>query len=214
MTNQTRCLASAWLIQEPQNKPVNPQTLQRTERFALGWKRRNEDPSLPLLGPLRGRPCSVSFAFLREADEGCLQPIPGRREHRLAAGVRVGSIRCACSVPLSLRSISSGFDIHCDQLLGRRPVGHQEGKDLLRRLDEKLALLILRRLEQRGRKRLRFGAAAQLLGWSPIGATFVEWIEDDIAARLGHRIASQTRGRGRRRWPNHPGCGSAGGPET
>ena len=43
--------------------------------------------------------------------------------------------------------------------------------------------LVLGRLEQRDGQRLRFGAAAQLFGWSPIGATLVERIQDDIASR-------------------------------
>src|SRR5208283_3646565 len=67
------------------------------------------------------------------------------------------------------------------QLLWRGAIGHQEGKDLLRRLDEKLTLLILRRLEQGHRQGLRLGAAAQLFRRSPIGAPLIKRIQDHIA---------------------------------
>ena len=56
------------------------------------------------------------------------------------------------------------------------------GKDLLRSLGEKLALLVGRRLVQRGRNGLRFGPSAKLLGRSPIGAARVQRIENDVAA--------------------------------
>ncbi len=48
------------------------------------------------------------------------------------------------------------------QLLWRGAIGHQEGEDLLRRLDEKLTLLVLWRLEQGHRQSLRLRAAPQL----------------------------------------------------
>src|ERR1700678_1950793 len=67
------------------------------------------------------------------------------------------------------------------QLLWRGAIGHQEGEDLLRRLDEKLTLLILWRLEQGHRQSLRLGAAAQLFRRSPIGAPLIKRIQDHIA---------------------------------
>src|ERR1700727_1336089 len=68
-----------------------------------------------------------------------------------------------------------------DQLLWSWAVGHQEGKNLLRGLDEKLTLLVLWRLEQRNRECFCFAATAQFLCWSPIGATLIERIQDHIA---------------------------------
>ena len=70
-----------------------------------------------------------------------------------------------------------------NQLLWCRSIGHQEGKDFLGRLDEKLSLFVLRRLKERGRKSLGFGTATQLIGRPPIGATLVERVQDDIATR-------------------------------
>src|SRR5882672_752710 len=67
------------------------------------------------------------------------------------------------------------------QLLWRGAIGHQEGEDLLRRLDEKLTLLVLWRLEQGHRQSLRLGAAAQLFRRSPIGAPLIKRIQDHIA---------------------------------
>src|SRR5580700_5020632 len=67
------------------------------------------------------------------------------------------------------------------QLLWRGAIGHQEGEDLLRRLDEKLTLLVLWRLEQGDRQSLRLGAAAQLFRRSPVGAPLIKRIQDHIA---------------------------------
>ena len=60
-------------------------------------------------------------------------------------------------------------------------IGHQKGKDLLRGLDEKFTLLVLRRLEQGHRQSLRLGAAAQFFRGSPIRAPLVERIQDHVA---------------------------------
>src|ERR1022692_1651005 len=68
-----------------------------------------------------------------------------------------------------------------DQLLWSWAVGHEECENLLRRLDEKLTLLVLWRLEKGNGESLCFGATAQFLRWSPIGATFIERIQDHIA---------------------------------
>ena len=70
-----------------------------------------------------------------------------------------------------------------DQLLRRGSEGQQMGEDLLRRLGKELALLVAGGLVERGRNGLGFGLAAELLGRSPVGAPFVEGIEDDVAGR-------------------------------
>src|SRR3984885_8753905 len=69
-----------------------------------------------------------------------------------------------------------------DQFLRCGAIGHQEGEDLLRGLDEELTPPVLRRLEQGDRQSLRFGAAAQFFRRSPIRATLIEWIQDHIAS--------------------------------
>src|ERR1700733_12675806 len=66
------------------------------------------------------------------------------------------------------------------QLLWRRAIGHQEGKDLLRRLDEKLTLLVLRRLEEGYRQSLRLGASAEFFSGPPVGTALIEGIEDHV----------------------------------
>src|ERR1700723_3083127 len=67
------------------------------------------------------------------------------------------------------------------QLLRRRAIGHQEGEDLLRGLDEKLTLLVLRRLEEGHRQSLRLGASAEFFRGSPIRAPPIKWIQDNVA---------------------------------
>src|SRR6204780_4050348 len=67
------------------------------------------------------------------------------------------------------------------QLLWRRTIGHQEGEDLLGRLDEKFTLLVLRRLEEGHRQSLCFGASAEFLRWPPIRAPLIERIQDNVA---------------------------------
>ena len=56
------------------------------------------------------------------------------------------------------------------------------GEDLLRRLGEKLALLVRGRLVQGRGNGLGLGTATQLFGWSPIGAARIERIQNDVAA--------------------------------
>jgi hypothetical protein len=58
------------------------------------------------------------------------------------------------------------------------------GKDFLRRLGEKLTLLVAGRLVKRGRNRLRFRLPAKLLGRSPIGAAGVQRVQHDVLALL------------------------------
>src|SRR5580704_9996861 len=67
------------------------------------------------------------------------------------------------------------------QLLWRRAIGHQEGEDLLGGLDEKLTLLVLRRLEEGHRQSLRLGASAEFFGGPPVGTPLVERIQDNVA---------------------------------
>src|ERR1700684_1598828 len=67
------------------------------------------------------------------------------------------------------------------QLLWRGAIGHQEGEDLLRRLDEKLALLVLRRLEEGHRKSLRLGPSAEFFSGPPVGTPLIERIQDNVA---------------------------------
>ena len=54
------------------------------------------------------------------------------------------------------------------------------GEYLLWNFDKKLALFVLRRLEQRDRNCVRLRASPQLFGWSPVGAPFVERVENDV----------------------------------
>src|SRR5208283_580819 len=67
------------------------------------------------------------------------------------------------------------------QLLWRGAIGHQEGEDLLRRFDEKLTLLVLRRLEEGYSQSLRLGASAEFFSWPPIGTALIERIQDYVA---------------------------------
>src|ERR1700693_6389396 len=67
------------------------------------------------------------------------------------------------------------------QLLWRGAIGHQEGEDLLRRLDEKLALLVLWRLEEGHRQSLRLGASAEFFRGPPVGTPLIERIQDNVA---------------------------------
>src|SRR5580658_7464817 len=66
------------------------------------------------------------------------------------------------------------------QLLWRGAIGHQECEDLLRRLDEKFTLLVLRWLEKGHRESLRLGASAQFFRGAPVGTPLIERIEDYV----------------------------------
>src|SRR5271157_5339641 len=68
-----------------------------------------------------------------------------------------------------------------NQLLWRWAIGHQEGEDLLRGLDEKLTLLVLWRLEEGHRESLRLGASAEFFRGPPIRAALIERVQDHIA---------------------------------
>src|SRR5208282_4201876 len=92
---------------------------------------------------------------------------------------RVNQVSMLCSFQPSVDLLRVRHPLH--QLLWRRAIGHQEGEDLLGRLDEKLTLLVLRRLEQGHRQSLRFGASAEFFRGSPIRATSVERIQDNVA---------------------------------
>ena len=100
-------------------------------------------------------------------------------------------MRCCCapfaiiiaiSVFWTRRSISSGFAIHSTNSCGDGAEGQQMGEDFLRSLGEKLALLIRGRLVQGRGNGPGLGTAAQLFGWSPIGAACIERIQNDVAA--------------------------------
>src|SRR5712692_1402133 len=67
------------------------------------------------------------------------------------------------------------------QLLWRGAIGHEESEDLLRRLDEKLTLFVLRRLEERHRQSLRLGPAAEFFRGPPVGTPLIERIQDNVA---------------------------------
>src|ERR1035438_4691370 len=85
-----------------------------------------------------------------------------------------------CSFQPSVDLLRVRHPLH--QFLWRRAIGHQEGEDLLRGLDEELTPPVLRRLEQGDRQSLRLGAAAQFFRRSPIRATLIERIQDHIAS--------------------------------
>src|SRR5947209_5595433 len=84
-----------------------------------------------------------------------------------------------CSFEPSVDLLRVRHPLH--QLLRRRAIGHQEGEDLLRGLDEKLTLLVLRRLEERHRQSLRLGASAEFFRGPPVGTPLIEWIQDYVA---------------------------------
>ena len=86
-----------------------------------------------------------------------------------------------------------------DQLLGTRSEGQKMGKNLLRRLGEKLTLLVRRGLIQRSGNGFRFGAPTQLLGWPPIGATGVQRVQDRVLFRVVETLNKLTR------WVVHDG---------
>src|ERR1700693_3298046 len=67
------------------------------------------------------------------------------------------------------------------QLLWRGAIGHQESEDLLRGLDEKLTLLVLRRLEEGHRQSFRLGASAEFFRGPPVGTALIERIQDYVA---------------------------------
>src|SRR5580704_1041785 len=79
----------------------------------------------------------------------------------------------------SVDLLGVGHPLH--QLLWCGAIGHQEGEDLLRRFDEKLTLLVLRRLEEGYRQSLRLGASAEFLCGPPVRAALIERIQDHIA---------------------------------
>ena len=97
----------------------------------------------------------------------------------LLVRLRVDQVSMLCSFQPSVDLLRVRHPLH--QLLWRRAIGHQEGEDLLRGLDEKLTLLVLRRLEEGHRQSLRLGAAAQFFRGPPIGAALIERIQDHVA---------------------------------
>src|SRR6201987_555514 len=84
-----------------------------------------------------------------------------------------------CSFQPSVDLLRVRHPLH--QLLRRRTVGHQEREDLLRGLDEKLTLLVLRRLEEGHRQSLRLGASAGFFSGPPVGTPLIERIQDNVA---------------------------------
>src|SRR5208282_4654872 len=61
-----RMLLGRGRAEQPQNEHIDPKTLQRTESFAFGGLRSNEDPSLSILGPLACCPFGFGFGLRRE----------------------------------------------------------------------------------------------------------------------------------------------------
>ena len=92
---------------------------------------------------------------------------------------RVDQVSMLCSFEPSVDLLRVRHPLH--QLLWRRAIGHQEGEDLLRGLDEKLTLLVLRRLEEGHRQSLCLGAATQFFSGSPVRAPLIKRIQDDVA---------------------------------
>src|SRR3984957_12883777 len=86
--------------------------------------------------------------------------------------LRVDKMSMFCSFQPAVDLLRVRHPLH--QCFWCRTIGHQEGEDLLRRLDEKLALPVLRGLEERHRQSLRLRAAAEFFGGPPIGTTLVE----------------------------------------
>ncbi len=84
-----------------------------------------------------------------------------------------------CSFQPSVDLLRVRHPLH--QLLWRRAIGHQEGEDLLRGLDEKFTLLVLRRLEEGHRQSLRLGASAEFFRGPPVGTPLIERIQDNVA---------------------------------
>src|SRR5271157_557464 len=83
-----------------------------------------------------------------------------------------------CSFQPSVDLLRVRHPLH--QLRWRRAIGHQEGEDLLRGLDEKFTLLVLRRLEQGHRQSLRLGASAEFFRGPPVGTPLIERIQDNV----------------------------------
>ena len=120
------------------------------------------------------------MALLREETEAVGdQSKRAKNTGALLMCFRVDQVSMLCPFQPSVDLLRVGHPLH--QLLWCGAVGHQEGKNLLRRLDEKLTLLVLWRLEQGDRERLRLGTTAQFFRGSPIGATLIERIQDHIA---------------------------------
>src|ERR1700685_2254388 len=84
-----------------------------------------------------------------------------------------------CSFQPSVDLLRVRHPLH--QLLWRRAIGHQEGEDLLRGLDEELTLLVLRRLEEGPCQSLSLGAAAEFVRGPPVGTPLIERIQDNVA---------------------------------
>src|SRR5579864_5972414 len=84
-----------------------------------------------------------------------------------------------CSFQSSVDLLRVRHPLH--QLLWRRAIGHQEGEDLLRGLNEELTLFVLRRLEEGHRQSLRLGASAEFFRGPPVGTPLIERIQDNVA---------------------------------
>ena len=102
---------------------------------------------MTLLGPLRSRPPSLALVLFGEQPETiCDQSEGAKHTGPLLMCSWVNEVRVLGAFQPAVDLFRVRHPLH--QLIGRRPVGHQEGKDFLRRFDEKLTLPILRRLEQ------------------------------------------------------------------
>ena len=64
----------------------------------------------------------------------------------LLVSAGVDEVRVLCAFEPTVDFLGVGHPLN--QLIWRRSIGHQEREDLLRRLDEKLPLLVLGRLEE------------------------------------------------------------------
>src|ERR1700722_9434870 len=84
-----------------------------------------------------------------------------------------------CSFQPSVDLLGVRHPLH--KLLWRGAIGHQEGEDLLRGLDEKFTLLVLRWLEEGHRQSLRLGASAEFFSGPPVGTPLIERIQDNVA---------------------------------
>ena len=178
-----RVLAFLRFIQETQNQQVNPQTMQRTQCLALAGFRGKEDPALPVLGPIGGGPMIRRFVFARQHPQAV-----GDQSERGQDAVAL-LLRALRNHHRHLGILDAAVDLvgvrhPLDQLLGRGAEGQQMGEDFLRRLGEKLALLIRGRLVERRGNGLGFGTAAQLLGRPPIGAAGIQRIQNDVAVAV------------------------------
>src|ERR1035437_8685789 len=175
------CLVLLRRGQKSHDQQINPKAMQRTQRLAFCRTRCDEDPTGAGLGPLRGTP---RFAA---------RLLPGRQHPK---AVRNQSKRSKNAVALLLRALGNhGFHLRpaytqvnlCrvgeprNQFLRCRTFGKEMGENLLRRLGEKLALLVAGRLVKRGCNRLRLSLAPQLFGRPPVGATVVQRVQYNVA---------------------------------